>query len=106
MYSTNKEIRSYLSLFLQFQQIFPDSLVYYFWPTEIQKQSINNKKNIFHFFPHFTEKRKEFKKHRKDHYNEFSKVKLARKLIEEELKALEEDDDDAGTSAQKPVSAS
>jgi len=52
------------------------------------------------------EKRREFQKHRKEHYNEFSKVKLARKLIEEELKALEEDEDDdsAQSSTNKPVS--
>ncbi|XP_031558332.1 protein phosphatase inhibitor 2-like [Actinia tenebrosa] len=40
------------------------------------------------------EKHREFKKHRRDHYNEFSKVKLARKLIEEELKALEDEDEE------------
>lgn len=38
-----------------------------------------------------SEKRLEFEKRRKAHYNEFEAIKLARKLIEED----EEDDDDA-----------
>lgn len=40
---------------------------------------------------------KEFKDKRKKHYNEYSKVKLARKLIEQELKDLEDDDDSNNT---------
>lgn len=46
----------------------------------------------------FTEKRLEFEKRRKLHYNEFEAIKLARKLIEEE-----DDEEDDGS---KPESCS
>ena len=46
------------------------------------------------------EQQKVFKDKRKQHYNEYSKVKLARKLIEQELKDLE-DDNDTSTDAAK-----
>jgi len=42
------------------------------------------------------EHRVEFERRRKAHYKEFEAVKLARKLIEEELKELEDDDNDDG----------
>lgn len=42
-----------------------------------------------------TERRLEFEKRRKAHYNEFEAIKLARKLIEEDD---EEDDDEGETS--------
>ncbi|XP_032233747.1 protein phosphatase inhibitor 2 [Nematostella vectensis] len=48
-------------------------------------------------------KKKEFEEHRKYHYNEFAQVKLARKLIEQELKELEDDDDASGTSPDKAM---
>ena len=48
-------------------------------------------------------KNKEFKEKRKKHYNEYSKVKLARKLIEQELKEMEDDD---GTSNSKTEESS
>lgn len=47
---------------------------------------------------------KEFKDKRKKHYNEYSKVKLARKLIEQELKDLE-DDDDSNNTKEGPSSS-
>jgi protein phosphatase inhibitor 2 len=40
-----------------------------------------------------TEVKKVFKEKRKDHYNEYGNVKLARELIEKELAELEEDDE-------------
>lgn len=43
-----------------------------------------------------TERRLDFEKRRKLHYNEFEALKLARKLMEEE-----EEEDDDGTSANK-----
>ena len=39
---------------------------------------------------------KQFKEKRKHHYNEYSKVKLARELIEKEMAELEDDDNNAG----------
>lgn len=44
-------------------------------------------------------KEKEFKEKRKKHYNEYSKVKLARKLIEQELKDIEDDGDATDSKA-------
>ena len=42
---------------------------------------------------------KQFKEKRKHHYNEYSKVKLAREMIEKEMAELE-DDDNAGVNKQ------
>ena len=39
----------------------------------------------------FTAHRKEFSKHRKEHYNEAENIKLARALIAKELAELEDD---------------
>lgn len=50
--------------------------------------------------------RKEFKDKRKIHYNEYSKVKLARKLIEQELKDLEDDDDSLAKNTKETPSSS
>ena len=47
------------------------------------------------------EKRLEFEKRRKTHYNEFQAVKLARKLLEEELKEL--DDEESSNIKNLPV---
>ena len=44
-------------------------------------------------------KEKEFNEKRKKHYNEYSKVKLARKLIEQELKDIEDDGDATDSKA-------
>lgn len=44
------------------------------------------------------EKRLEFEKKRKAHYNEFEAIRLARKLIEEEDE--EDDDDDEGNQSK------
>ena len=49
---------------------------------------------------------KEFKDKRKKHYNEYSKVKLARKLIEQELKDLEDDDDPVANNTKEGPSSS
>jgi len=49
---------------------------------------------------------KEFKDKRKKHYNEYSKVKLARKLIEQELKDLEGDDDSVANNTKQGPSSS
>ena len=49
---------------------------------------------------------KEFKDKRKIHYNEYSKVKLARKLIEQELKDLEDDDDSVANNTKEGPSSS
>ena len=49
---------------------------------------------------------KEFKDKRKKHYNEYSKVKLARKLIEQELKDLEDDDDPVANKTKEGPSSS
>ena len=49
--------------------------------------------------------KKEFKDKRKKHYNEYSKVKLARKLIEQELKDLEDDDDITDSKKEGPSSS-
>ena len=49
--------------------------------------------------------KKKFEEKRKDHYNEYSKVKLARKLIEQELKDLEDDDDDTDSKKEQPSSS-
>lgn len=46
----------------------------------------------------FAEKRLEFEKRRKAHYNEFEAIKLARKLIEEDDEEDEDDDDEGETS--------
>lgn len=46
------------------------------------------------------ERRLDFEKRRKLHYNEFEALKLARKLLEEDE---EEDDDDGSKSAHKTV---
>ena len=43
---------------------------------------------------------KQFKEKRKHHYNEYSKVKLARELIEKEMAELEDDDNNAGVNKQ------
>ena len=48
---------------------------------------------------------KEFKEKRKKHYNEYSKVKLARKLIEQELKDLEDDNDTTDGKIEEPSSS-
>ena len=50
--------------------------------------------------------RKEFKDKRKIHYNEYSKVKLARKLIEQELKDLDDDDDSLAKNTKETPSSS
>lgn len=55
-------------------------------------------KKIKYFIIVFAEKRLEFEKRRKMHYNEFEAIKLARKLIEEE-----DDEEDDGS---KPESCS
>ena len=39
------------------------------------------------------EKKKEFRDKRKNHYNEFTNVKMARELIAKELSELEDDKD-------------
>lgn len=44
-------------------------------------------------------KRLEFEKRRKLHYNEASAIKLARKLIEEEIEDVLDDDEEIGDSA-------
>jgi len=49
--------------------------------------------------------KKEFQEKRKKHYNEYSKVKLARKLIEQELKDLEDDSDTTDSKKEKPNSS-
>ena len=49
---------------------------------------------------------KEFKDKRKKHYNEYSKVKLARKLIEQELKDLEDDNDSVENNTKEGSSSS
>ena len=49
---------------------------------------------------------KEFQEKRKKHYNEYSKVKLARKLIEQELKDLEDDDGTTDSKTEEPSSSS
>ena len=49
--------------------------------------------------------KKKFEEKRKYHYNEYSKVKLARKLIEQELKDLEDDDDDTDSKKEQPSSS-
>ena len=51
------------------------------------------------------EVKKKFEEKRKYHYNEYSKVKLARKLIEQELKDLEDDDDDTDSKKEQPSSS-
>ena len=51
------------------------------------------------------EKEKEFKDKRKKHYNEYSKVKLARKLIEQELKDLEDESDTKESATEGPSSS-
>lgn len=48
-----------------------------------------------------TEKRLEFEKRRKAHYNEFEAIKLARKLIEED----DEEDDDEGETSKSAENA-
>jgi hypothetical protein len=40
----------------------------------------------------FIEHRKQFENHRKQHYNEFEIVRLRKKEIEDELRALEQDE--------------
>lgn len=52
------------------------------------------------------EHRKKFEKHRKRHYNEFEVVRLRRKEIEEELRALEQEDQSAkeGNSSRNSMS--
>ncbi|RMX45309.1 hypothetical protein pdam_00000730 [Pocillopora damicornis] len=44
--------------------------------------------------------------HDRVHYNEYSKVKLARKLIEQELKDLDDDDNDGSLDSAKEGSSS
>ena len=44
------------------------------------------------------EQRKEFENHRKKHYNEFEVVRLRKKEIEDELRALEQEE-----TANEPV---
>lgn len=51
-------------------------------------------------FNGIVERRLDFEKRRKLHYNEFEALKLARKLLEEDE---EEDDDDGSKSAHKTV---
>lgn len=48
---------------------------------------------------------REFKEKRKKHYNEYSKVKLARKLIEQELKEIEDDDGTSSNKTEEPSSS-
>ncbi|XP_027044896.1 protein phosphatase inhibitor 2-like [Pocillopora damicornis] len=52
------------------------------------------------------EHKKAFKDKRRVHYNEYSKVKLARKLIEQELKDLDDDDNDGSLDSAKEGSSS
>lgn len=47
------------------------------------------------------EKRLDFEKRRKAHYNEFEAIKMARKLIEED----DEDDDDEGETSKSAENA-
>ena len=56
-------------------------------------------------FPLPLEHKKAFKDKRRVHYNEYSKVKLARKLIEQELKDLEDDNDGSLDSAKEGSSS-
>ncbi|CAF1529404.1 unnamed protein product [Adineta steineri] len=54
------------------------------------------------------EHRKQFENHRKQHYNEFEVVRLRKKEIEEELRALEQDEDETHhvshtTDSIKPI---
>lgn len=46
-------------------------------------------------------RRLEFERRRKAHYKEFEAVKLARKLIEEELADDDDDEDDANATTEK-----
>lgn len=57
-------------------------------------------------FPLSLEHKKAFKDKRRVHYNEYSKVKLARKLIEQELKDLDDDDNDGSLDSAKEGSSS
>lgn len=50
-------------------------------------------------------KNREFKDKRKKHYNEYSKVKLARKLIEQELKEIDDDDGASNNKTEEPSSS-
>ena len=50
--------------------------------------------------------KKEFKDKRKKHYKEYCKVKLARKLIEQELNDLEDDNDSVENNTKEAPSSS
>lgn len=56
-------------------------------------------------FAFATEKRLEFEKRRKAHYNEFEAVKMARKLIEEEDDEDDEDDSKPTSTTKTTPSA-
>ncbi len=43
-------------------------------------------------FGFFLEHRRQFEHHRKEHYNEFEAVRLRKKEIEDELRALEQEE--------------
>lgn len=47
------------------------------------------------------EHRKQFEQHRKQHYNEFEVVRMRKKEIEEELRALEQEEQTKSTGEQK-----
>jgi len=49
----------------------------------------------------FLEHRKQFQNHRKKHYNEFEIVRLHKKEIEDELRALEQEEATASGSEEK-----
>lgn len=51
--------------------------------------------------PEEIEHRKQFEEHRKQHYNEFEVVRLRRKEIEEELRALEREEQPSTTNDEK-----
>lgn len=57
--------------------------------------------SIFFWLFSVEEHRKQFEEHRKQHYNEFEVVRLRRKEIEEELRALEREEQPSTTNDEK-----
>ena len=55
-----------------------------------------------HLTPEALAKKKKFKSHRSKHYDEFTKVKMARELIAKELAELEDDDEDSSKMEMSP----